>query len=333
MTKPIYVPVELHTHTMHSDGHFKPKELVESSKAFGYQAIVITDHNTSAAFEDMIGQNEDEDFLIMRGMEWTTYFGHMLVLGADYDVDWRDALPDTIDEYMEKVRDASGLIGIAHPFDMGSPICTGCHWDFNVRNYELVDYVEIWNSNAPQQKVESELAYHMWLSLLRRGYQISCSTGRDWHGPDEPTANMGITFIQKNHDLSSSIFKKHLSEGRFYISLGPELIYTIRGKNRTYLIGDRVDTREDTLFLSFTILPTQLETLKSFNVSDVSIRVMNNEKVRFEQSFEGNLTKEVQSSCIIHDVESGYVRVEVTGKFDNVEQARILITNPIYFNK
>ncbi|KAF3305762.1 MULTISPECIES: CehA/McbA family metallohydrolase [Lactobacillales] len=332
MTKLNYVPVELHTHTMHSDGHFKPDELINSSKEFGYQAIVLTDHNTSAPYEEMINHNKDENFLIMRGMEWTTYFGHMLVHGADYDVDWRDALPNTIDSYMEEVKAANGLIGIAHPFDMGSPICTGCHWDFNVSNYELVDYVEVWNSNAPQQKVESELAYHMWLSLLRRGYQISCSTGRDWHAPDSPTANMGVTFIQRDSNFTNTTFKKHLGEGRFYISLGPELIYSIEGKNRSYLIGDRVDTIEEEVFMSFTIVPTQLKALKPFSISDLCLRVINNEEVLFEKTFDGNFTKEIQTTCIIHDIEAGYVRVELTGKFDNVDQARILITNPIYFN-
>lgn len=331
MAEVSYVPVEIHTHTMHSDGHFKPKELINSSKEFGYQAFAITDHNTSSAYEDLISQNEDKQFLIMRGMEWTTYFGHMLVHGADYDVDWRDALPTNIDDFMKKVKIANGLIGIAHPFNVGSPICTGCHWDFNVKNYHLVDYVEIWNSNAPQQKIESELAYHMWLGLLQRGYQISCSSGRDWHGPDNSKVNMGVTFIQKNHDFTDEMFKKHLGEGRYYISLGPELIYTIQGKNLTYLIGDRVETTEDTLSMSLTLLPTRLEPLKNFHISNLNVRVINNEEVKFEKYFEGDFTEEIQLYCMIRNIQSGYVRIEVTGNFDNVEQARLLITNPIYF--
>lgn len=45
---------ELHTHTIHSDGAFTPKELVESAKKHGYYGIALTDHNTSSGCREAI---------------------------------------------------------------------------------------------------------------------------------------------------------------------------------------------------------------------------------------------------------------------------------------
>src|SRR5699024_8902868 len=115
-----------------------------------------------------------------------------------------EATPNTIDKYMAEVQAANGLVGIAHPFDMGSPICTGCHWDYQVKDYNLVNYIEIWNSNQPQDKSESILAYDFWVDKLKKGYEISCSAGRDWHRPDTLDANKigrATSELQSRFDL------------------------------------------------------------------------------------------------------------------------------------
>ena len=43
-----WYPVELHTHTRHSDGAFTVEELVEAAARNGYRALALTDHNTSS---------------------------------------------------------------------------------------------------------------------------------------------------------------------------------------------------------------------------------------------------------------------------------------------
>lgn len=43
-----WYPVELHTHTCHSDGDFNIKEIVHTAKRAGYQALAVTDHNTAS---------------------------------------------------------------------------------------------------------------------------------------------------------------------------------------------------------------------------------------------------------------------------------------------
>lgn len=329
-------PVEIHTHTNHSDANFTTKELVKAAKDFGYKGIILTDHNSSSGYNELLeqGLTQQEDFVLLKGMEWTTYFGHMLVHNAAYDVDWREATPDTIDPYIQEVKDAGGLVGIAHPFDMGSPICTGCHWEFDVKKYENVDYIEIWNSNMPHIHKESEAAYEMWLKRLDEGYQISASTGRDWHRPDDPNEIMGVTYIETNEEkLTEENFIQALEKGRFYITLGPTSQFYMKDQpEETVQMGGVVNlsTASFTDF-SFEIAPAEIEWLKKFSVSDTTFTLYNNRDTLYEENFPGKL-KEIQKRHVKlnEELKPGYLRYELTGTIENNEQVRLIISNPIY---
>ena len=89
-----YLPCELHCHTIHSDGDFTVSELQKAAVDDHLAIIALTDHNTFSGWDEL----DDNIIPAIRGIEWTTYFGHMLVLGANDFVDWRDAQHDNIDE-------------------------------------------------------------------------------------------------------------------------------------------------------------------------------------------------------------------------------------------
>ena len=116
-----YLPCELHCHTIHSDGDFTVSELQKAAADDHLAIIALTDHNTFSGWDEL----DDNIIPAIRGIEWTTYFGHMLVLGANDFVDWRDAQPDNIDEKIKQVKAVGGIVGIAHPYQLGSPLCTG----------------------------------------------------------------------------------------------------------------------------------------------------------------------------------------------------------------
>jgi len=42
-------------------------------------------------------------------------------------------MEECIDEIQKESKDA--VFSINHPFDMGNPICTGCHFEFNIKDY------------------------------------------------------------------------------------------------------------------------------------------------------------------------------------------------------
>lgn len=72
----------IHTHTEHSDALFTVKDLIEESENFGYKRIILTDHNTSSGYREVLEINSEDtnDLIVVKGMELTTYFGHILIL-------------------------------------------------------------------------------------------------------------------------------------------------------------------------------------------------------------------------------------------------------------
>ena len=89
MKKLKWYPCELHCHTIHSDGDFTVSELIETSKERGLKGICLTDHNTYSGREEAA---KEKELAILQGIEWTTYFGHMLDCEAHTDV-WRELFP------------------------------------------------------------------------------------------------------------------------------------------------------------------------------------------------------------------------------------------------
>ena len=48
-----WYPVELHTHTEHSDGDFTVAGLVHAAKDRGFTAVALTDHNTASGLAEL----------------------------------------------------------------------------------------------------------------------------------------------------------------------------------------------------------------------------------------------------------------------------------------
>ena len=67
---------ELHCHTLHSDALFTPEELAEAARDNQIDLIALTDHNTLSGYAQM----EQTGLPFIHGIEWTTFYGHMLVL-------------------------------------------------------------------------------------------------------------------------------------------------------------------------------------------------------------------------------------------------------------
>lgn len=235
-----YYAIELHSHTNHSDGGFTTEELLGSAKDFGYVILTITDHNTVAPYKEWEkNRHWSGELLVIPGIEWTTYFGHMLVIGSKQMVDWRKAERDAIDSRIRKIKDSGGIVGIAHPFSIGSPICTGCRWEFEVQDYDNVDFIELWNRVNPDESFRSRLAYEMWTDLLKKGHRISCSAGRDWHRAESEMDNTALMYIGL-YELTEDGVKESLGNGNFYITLGPRLQMQIEQNERLHHLGQEL---------------------------------------------------------------------------------------------
>ena len=69
--------IELHNHTMESDGSMTVKELAAFMEAHGIPWFSLTDHNTVSGFPDLPPACKDR-LQYVCGYELTSYYGHLL---------------------------------------------------------------------------------------------------------------------------------------------------------------------------------------------------------------------------------------------------------------
>lgn len=298
---------ELHCHTLHSDGSFTVSELMNTSLKRRLSGICLTDHNTISGWEEI---DESSPLAVLKGIEWTTYFGHMLALGTSSYVDWRDAAPDNIDEKMAEVHEKGGIVGIAHPFQLGTPICTGGHWDYNIRDFSLVDYMEIWSEGNPFMNTPNKRAYDFWTSLLDRGFKIAPSFGRDWHSAENDIFPSACTYLCSGEEkLTPQGIKKAIKSGKTVISAGPLFCFELSEKKAKF----KTDfSRMNGFSGAPEITPTEVKLLTNKNETVLSVPFENEISVSFEA------------------MDKNYYRAELWGKINKNENCLIALTAPIY---
>lgn len=314
-----YLPCELHCHTVHSDGSFSVTDLLRNAYDDHLALIALTDHNTTSGHAEL----DDTITPAIRGIEWTTYFGHMLVLGARDFVDWRDAVPENIDEKIRRVKEVGGVVGIAHPFQLGAPMCTGGRWEFDVHDWNNVDYMEIWHEAFSDNNYENEAATAYWKSLLDKGYRIAATYGRDWHRNSD--AHFGATYLDINGEVCQENALDAIRGGRTVVSYGAKFFFRVHRWGSTYYIGDTFK-KGHVVFSFFTDLHARRKDEGDDDIKYQSIRIVTN----------GNrcvLETAVTERLVRLSVEAGHwYCCELWGSVNGKKQM-LAVTSPIYTEK
>ena len=215
---------ELHCHTCHSDGDFTPEALMETARERLLDGIALTDHNTMAGVPQ--AQSEGAPVLLP-GVELTTFYGHMPVLAPSRWVEWRDLKPAQGDLLLRRVKEAGGTAGIAHPFQLGTPICTGGHWDYEVKDKSQIAYLEIWSEGCPFLNSSNRRAIALWHSWLDQGLRVAPTMGRDWHRPTGNPLPAACTYLGCSRDrLTAEAMLAAVRSGHTVVSAGPHFVYT-----------------------------------------------------------------------------------------------------------
>lgn len=235
-----WYPCELHCHTLHSDGSFTVDELLAAAKSRALTGICLTDHNTVSGWEET---DKETELAVLKGIEYTTYHGHMLCLGTDKIIDFTNM--SNIDSTVSYFRENGGIVGIAHPFQLGTPICTGGHWDYKITKWENVNYIEVFSEGCPYLNTPNKKARALWHSLLDKGVRIAPSMGRDWHRTKGDINLAACSYLCCDEGkLTADKMKKALTEGRTAITTGPFFTFeTADG----FTVGDEIGAGENTL--------------------------------------------------------------------------------------
>ncbi|MFS0862158.1 CehA/McbA family metallohydrolase [Fredinandcohnia sp. 179-A 10B2 NHS] len=325
-----WYPFELHTHTPHSDGTHTLLEMARKAKELGLQGIALTDHNTMSGLVDREAVMEETGVYVARGLEWTTFYGHMVALGIKDYADWRDLSPVEIHKGIERIHQQGGLAGIVHPYRIGSPICTGCFWEYQITDWTEVDYIEVWSETFPSIKKSNRRAFDLWLDRLNKGNEISGVSGRDWHRSSNNEQPVAATFLQidQGKEISDDTILDAIKSGRISVSMGPLLLMDIVDREgKSYSIGDRVAI--DTLELPNIKVEVDFEVRNgSWKLEDQTLQVIINSNKGMEKKLQ--ISKEnpkVETPLNLDGVK--YFYAELHGIFEGVK-TMIGFTNPIY---
>lgn len=103
--------IDLHIHTVHSDGYGTVREILKIGKAKSLDGLAITDHGVLQGYFEAKSYNCN--LLILPGYEICTDAGHILVIGIE-------ELPPRVEciryeSLIKWVKDHGGLTVLAHP--------------------------------------------------------------------------------------------------------------------------------------------------------------------------------------------------------------------------
>ncbi len=221
----MYKRLELHNHTTESDSSITPRELVEFMSDNKVDAFAITDHNTISGHVKIKEYLREAKLPIscIYGMEYTTYYGHILCFNLKEYLPWEDINLHKPELLFSALKGKGALVGIAHPFSYGHPFARGCRFDMTIHDYSSFDFIEIFNNPEPLHEV-NERGLLWWEELVLKGYPLAFTSGMDLHGKWD-MSNRFATFIEGTEggnieeELAAAIHNR-----RTWISKGPLLI-------------------------------------------------------------------------------------------------------------
>ena len=229
--------LELHNHTVESDGSLTCQELTEYLAADHVDAFAITDHNTTSGQKKIEQLLEEKHYPIslIRGMEYTTYFGHILCLNLSKYVPWNSIDQHRPELLFEAAREKGALVGIAHPFSYGDPFARGCRFEMTISDYSKVDFIEIFNNPEPLHEV-NERGTNLWISLIFSGYQITATSGMDLHNRAK-LAGCYATYIEgKSGGNIASELDTAIHTHRTWVSKGALLLTEVLPETNELLL-------------------------------------------------------------------------------------------------
>lgn len=169
---PHWLKGDLHAHTIHSDGSYSIGEAMASCREQGLDFLALTDHNTSSQNQAVTAR--DERLLLIPGVEMTSYFGHVNLLGhMDALTDFRRLTPEAAATELTLARNKGALVSLNHPF------CPDCPWELGFD--APYDAIEVWN--GPWREL-NERAVAWWQQQLSEGRRVVAVGGSDTHRVD-----------------------------------------------------------------------------------------------------------------------------------------------------
>ncbi len=203
-----WVAVDLHAHTIHSDGAETIEALARRARDAGLAALFVTDHNTDAHLAHLAGAGA---IALLPGEEVTTYQGHFNALGIHDWLEFRLTDAAGVARAIELVHAQGALASVNHPTSASVPWRHGTDLD--------IDCLEVWNG---PWSAEDDRAIECLDAILDAGRRVVAVGGSDSHGPgpDEQPVGTPTSWVRADGTDMPAIISA-IRAGRVALSRDP----------------------------------------------------------------------------------------------------------------
>ncbi|HME56091.1 MAG TPA: CehA/McbA family metallohydrolase [Candidatus Lokiarchaeia archaeon] len=214
--------IDLHGHTLASDGWMTPEQLVKWHIANSFNAFVLTDHNTSKNNKEILAlQSKYPQILIIPGFEWTSERLHLNFIGIE---DYPHHVPSvpTDEEIQQAIMNAKALGAVV--------LVDHVTWTMDqprLRSGELIHPTreQLLDWGADGFEINNEMYWHdpttaRMLDDLHhewKGRKLFSGTGTDIHNPFKEWATGWTELLRdpsEQDTMSIETVKRILLDGR-----------------------------------------------------------------------------------------------------------------------
>jgi len=270
------ISVDLHMHTLNSDGSITIAERIKSVAAEGVDVAVSTDHNYISDYVSVLKKLGLSEYIsVLNGQEVTPLDVNHVDLpeiirfplrlrdnepgNGAIDIGFYEDNAPVIKE--SRKRDPGALIQANHPRRRGYGYFNYYQLDPESAATALkgfntsFDLLEVMNGPffSPDKSRNSQVIAD-WLHLLNRGYYFPITGSSDSHGLDRSEPGYARTYVlyngAKGSGLDVEALLQAMKKGRSFVSNGPVVQFMV---NRQYLPGDTFTDKDGTIEIGINI--------------------------------------------------------------------------------
>lgn len=212
----MFIDTHIHTKPLSPCSQITPEEAIEEAKKKGLDGICFMEHDILWDESRIKLYREKHNFLVLRGVEVTTNYGHILVFGVkEWDIDDGDIYLNNgfapyapFDRLKSYVRRHGGVLVATHPFREPGYIQKGYgEYKLTIKPddaikrtiFHLIDAIEVFNGQSAEDENFLTLMVAKRLGLPTLG-------GSDAHCKEE--VGKGITIFKNNISTEEDIISQ-----------------------------------------------------------------------------------------------------------------------------
>lgn len=178
--------IDLHTHSIFSDGELIPSEMARRAQDRGYRALAITDH----------GDHSNVDFLVPRVAKACRKLSDALGMPVIPGIELTHVPPEYIAELVREARDLGARIVVVHGETIAEPVLPGTNRAAIEAAVDILAHPGLISETdvmrAREQGVYLEISARKGHSLtnghvlgLARRFEVPLVLNTDSHGPQD----------------------------------------------------------------------------------------------------------------------------------------------------